>query len=178
MQTREIETPTPGMTIFSRSMNLMVEVHQVREDGFSFDVMNGFWRGRLKDGVITSPDVDYVISPKDWTPDFVEVVSVTPEEHHAWYMGGRSPARATPVSRDGLSPDDIESNDPAARILRAQLAQGLSTEALEAKSRAFLHVHGLAGVFADYLEGRASLEDDLQEQLDAGGEDFDGEPDF
>lgn len=158
MKTRDLVTPKVGMTLFSEAAGLMVNVKSVNDQGFDFFVMNGFWNGGVRDNQIVMYDVPTdeherrpeMPYPGDIKADFVQVLEVTREEFDKWYMANADYRIAV---RNGDSEHvAFDDEDPAGRILRAQIEKGLTTEGLEAQSREFIESKGLSGEYADHLE--------------------------
>jgi hypothetical protein len=158
MKTRDLTTPKVGMTLFSKAAGLMVNVTRITEEGFNFFVMNGVWQGGVRGGEIVMYNVP--TGERSSTPvmpirggfkaDFVQVLEVTEKEFDDWYMHNTEyRIRVRDAESEHVTLDD---EDPAGRILRAQIEKGLSTEALEAESRVFIEKKGLSDEYADHLE--------------------------
>ncbi|MBW3243435.1 hypothetical protein KUV57_12245 [Epibacterium sp. DP7N7-1] len=62
----------------------------------------------------------------------------------------------------------IAEEDPAARILRAQLEQGWTTETLEMLSRRFIETKDMSAEYAEFLEGQAALENGVEPEGEGG----------
>ena len=172
MKTRDLVTPKIGMTLFSEAAGLMVNVKSVNEKGFDFFVMNGVWHGGVQDGEIVMYDVP--TGKRSRTPvmpyqggfkaDFVQVLEVTEEEYDHWYMQNTEyRIRVRDAESDHVT---LDADDPAGRILRAQIEKGLSTEALEAESRVFIEKKGLSNEYADHLEALTYDEDLDDEEME------------
>lgn len=70
-------------------------------------------------------------------------------------------------TEDGTTIDpDAKKDDAAGRILRAQVAQGWTTETLEMLSRRFIDEVGLADSYASFIENQAREENDLAAVMD------------
>jgi len=158
MKTRDLATPKVGMTLFSEAAGLMVSVESMTEKGFDFFVMNGVWHGGVRGDEVVMYNVP--TSDRSSTPvmpcrgvsksDFVQVLEVTEKEYDQWYMQNSDyRIRVRNAESEHI---DLDDDDPAGRILRAQIEKGLTTEGLEAQSRAFIESKGLSGEYADHLE--------------------------
>jgi hypothetical protein len=169
MKTRDLATPKVGMTLFSEAAGLMVNVKSINEKGFDFFVMNGVWHGGVQDGEIVMYDVP--TGERSRTPvmpyqggfkaDFVQVLEVTEEEYDHWYMQNTEyRIRVRDAESEHVT---LDAEDPAGRILRAQIEKGLTTEALEAQSREFIESKGLSGEYADHLEA-LTFDNDLEDE--------------
>jgi len=169
MKTRDLVTPKVGMTLFSEAAGLMVNVKSVNEKGFNFFVMNGVWHGGVRDNQIVMYDVP--TSDRSSTPvmpyrggfeaDFVQVLEVTEEEFDYWYM--QNTEYRIRVRNAESEHIDLADDDPAGRILRAQIEKGLTTEGLEAQSREFIESKGLSGEYADHLEALI-FDDEIEDE--------------
>jgi hypothetical protein len=153
-----------GMVLFSESANLMVRVKSVQDNGFTFRVMNGEWDGRLVDGMLS---VDKYPEQETRLVDFREVVSVTRDEHGAWYMEGH-----TGTSRlIDATPGGAVSQDPA--VIRSRIdtiADEHQWEEHELNDHAvnFILDKNLGDTFVSYLDAQPVPEaedDDLDTEI-------------
>jgi len=72
------------------------------------------------------------------------------------------------LADDEAYPKGAEREEPAGRILRAQMAQGWSTETLEALGRDFIEQAGLSAAYAAFLEAHADEESEMSADPDGG----------
>ncbi len=182
MKTCDLVKPKVGMTLFSEEALLMVEVLSITDAGFDFYVLNGLWSGGVRDNQVVMYNVptgersSAAVKPYrgGYECDFVQVLEVTRDEYDHWYMenGGSSavPVRDGPSVHIKADPDaevevDAEVEEPAGRILRAQIEKGLSTEALEAESRTFIEKKGLSSEYANHLEA-LTFEEEFDEDME------------
>ena len=114
MITSPLTDPKPGMILFSDHLALMVKVTKITDAGFRFRVLNGAWDGAVEEGRVRIQDGSYrafdktydrnADDPGVWlgNSDFAQVLSVTAEEYHAWYLID-APGAARLVNRPGAA---------------------------------------------------------------------------
>jgi hypothetical protein len=126
MITAPLTAPRPGLILFSDRLALMVRIKQVTKDGFTFHVLNGAWDGIVAQGQARIDNHSHgAFSDQEPDPglgesDFAQVVSVTRNEHGAWYMDratgsekliNRTVTQA-PVLTTGTDEDDPQEDLP------------------------------------------------------------------
>lgn len=154
MITAPLTDPKPGMILFSDHLALMVKVTKITDAGFRFRVLNGAWDGAVEEGRVRIQDGSYRAfdktydrdagDPDTWlgNSDFAQVLSVTAEEYHAWYLID-APGAARLVNRPvaaepvpvSLDPDEDGEDGPdpvhETTLLVTVLGQGDSPKAFE-----------------------------------------------
>jgi len=123
MITAPLADPKPGMILFSDHLALMVRVTKITDTGFRFRVLNGAWDGVVEEGRVRIQDGSYrafdktydrnADDPDTWlgNSDFAEVLSVTAEEYHAWYLID-APGAARLVNRPVVAEPVLVSPEP------------------------------------------------------------------
>lgn len=144
MITAPLTAPRKGSVLFSETHALMVQVYEVTDEEFHFTVLNGGWRGAVRDGEVRIRDASYTGSRRRLGPsDFAEILSVTVEEYDQWYMARvpgtdrlinrpvTDPRALTPVIDDEGGEDDGPDPVQEVTLRLTVLGQGESARELE-----------------------------------------------
>lgn len=167
MITRDLEQPGEGMIVFSETHGLMCRIRKVTEDGFDFDVTNGLWRGVFRGDHFTIPETGSRIEASP--SDFREVLSVTAQEHGAWYLENASGSRklidrAVPAEETRPLAEVRKENED--RIEELRDAQGWNDASMLALAREFIRTVGQDAAFVKHLESQAEMENGFPDTED------------
>ena len=134
MKLKEISKFKKGMIAFAEKQRLMTRITSVANDEIKFHVMNGCWGCTIRaDDTAYHDHGEFDIKRSD----FKQVISVTEEEYHGWYMVGEKGASGLvkrqdnlPVAPEVTAADPEESTVHEVQILVTVQGQDESREGL------------------------------------------------
>ena len=141
--TKPLEAPRKGLLVFEANTRSMATVTKVDDQGFDVWVHNGQYEGRAENGEFRIFWNSMTGSGVDHRPGrFEEVVSLTTDEVHHWYLDS-VPGIAALMKAAGPAAD-------SGRLEQLIQERG-DDDAIADRAIEFLKAEGLAGRFADFL---------------------------